>query len=252
TALYRYESIRLEMADENNTLTCRLSSNPDKQGSFQFPAACINWQQQGGLLFWGDSHAESFSRGVLPFLPEGMPVSRIFSSGCRPSFALKVGDSSLFRRACDKANEIAKQFVQTQQPSTVIIGMKDQHEMMDWRDIIAYLNQNGTKQIIVIGPTPQFYPTVPLNYVKQGEGDFLSSYKLDKAIADTDSAMTSILREYDVQYISLFSHLCQREDDKYRCKVVLGDELYSFDYGHLTPKSAGVLAQSLLFEPGIM
>ncbi|TPV62114.1 hypothetical protein FJ444_02265 [Aestuariibacter sp. GS-14] len=104
----------------------------------------------------------------------------------------------------------------------------------------------------VIGPTPQFYPTVPLNYVKQGEGDFLSSYKLDKAIADTDSAMTSILREYDVQYLSLFSHLCQREDDKYRCKVVLGDELYSFDYGHLTPKSAGVLAQSLLFEPGIM
>ena len=58
TALYHYEAIRQKMANENNTLTCRLSSNKDRHGNFAYPAPCIDWDQQHGLLFWGDSHAE--------------------------------------------------------------------------------------------------------------------------------------------------------------------------------------------------
>ena len=252
TALYHYEAIRQKMADENNTLTCRLSSNKDRHGNFAYPAPCIDWEQQHGLLFWGDSHAESFSRGVLPGLPQHQSVSRIFSSGCRPSFDMKVGDSSVFRRACDQANETARTFVSKQRPDTVIIGMKDQHEMMDWDNIIAFLKANGTEQIIVIGPTPQYYPTVPLNYVKQGEGETLTSYKLDYAIPATDAKLAAILADYDVRYISLFSHLCEKSEDAYRCRVKLNGELYSFDYGHLTPESARILANELLFDQGYL
>ena len=252
TALYHYEAIRQKMADENNTLTCRLSSNKDRHGNFAYPAPCIDWEQQHGLLFWGDSHAESFSRGVLTGLPQQQSVSRIFSSGCRPSFDMKVGDSSVFRRACDQANETARTFVSKQRPDTVMIGMKDQHEMMDWDNIIAFLKANGTEQIIVIGPTPQYYPTVPLNYVKQGEGETLISYKLDYAIPATDAKLASILADYDVRYISLFSHLCEKSEDAYRCRVKLNGELYSFDYGHLTPESARILANELLFDPGYL
>ena len=252
TALYHYEAIQQKMADENNTLTCRLSSNKDPHGNFAYPAPCIDWDRQHGLLIWGDSHTESFSRGVLPGLSQQQSVSRIFSSGCRPSFDMKVGDSSVFRRACDQANETARTFVSKQRSGTVIIGMKDQHEMMDWNNIIAFLRANGTKQIIVIGPTPQYYPTVPLNYVKQGEGETLTSYKLDYAIPTTDAKLASILADYDVKYISLFSHLCDKSEDAYRCRVKLNGELYSFDYGHLTPESARILANELLFDPGYL
>ena len=130
--------------------------------------------------------------------------------------------------------------------------MKDQHEMMDWDNIIAFLKANGTEQIIVIGPTPQYYPTVPLNYVKQGEGETLTSYKLDYAIPATDAKLASILADYDVIYISLFNHLCDKSGDTYRCRVKLNGELYSFDYGHLTPESARILANELLFDPGYL
>ncbi|MGQ8364675.1 acyltransferase family protein [Glaciecola sp. 1036] len=246
----RYNQERLKAEQESSNQSCRVSANMNSDNSYALPERCINLEFKNGLMVWGDSHAEAITQGFEEDVLRETGVNIVISSGCRPTITNKVGTSSRLRRACDEANSLAKQVVEQTQPETVIIAMKDKHEETDWDNNIAFLKENGVKNIIIIGPTPQWYPSVPLVYVRESFGkEYLSDNKLDPYVVETDQIMSNkFTRVEDVNYVSIINELCLEDESTLKCKVDFDGSLISFDYGHLNKDAATYLSHKLLLD----
>jgi peptidoglycan/LPS O-acetylase OafA/YrhL len=241
TLVTMYARMQQQMQSQAKKTSCRLSEHLRDDGEFTLPKKCLNLSGEGGVMVWGDSHAEAISRG---FQAELLPENIIVSSGCRPSFNQPVGNSSKLRVACDTANSLAKTVLVEANPSVVIVAMKNNHELVDWHNSIRVLKAHGVDKIIVIGPTPQFYPSLPLVYARENpSGVSLSTRKLDTDLIVTDKIMEELLNTYKgVDYVSLIKKLCFGEGAAMLCTVKIEGTLISFDYGHLHPHASVYLS----------
>lgn len=248
--IQKYSRERSNAARSESKGSCRLSVHLKSNNEYVLPEHCSSKTEDiRGVLIWGDSHAEAIAAGFEPYLKAQTSVDTVISSGCRPTVTQTVGNASKLRKACDMSNSLAKNIIAVKQPLSVVIAMKNKHEIVDWPGNIEFLKRNGVENIIVIGPTPQWYPTVPLVYVREGgQGDFLSDKKLDPGVLNTDRKMANTLAAFDnVTYVSVIQELCVTEDDSRRCKVKFDGTLISYDYGHLSKPAATYLSEELLF-----
>lgn len=245
--LEQYKNMQMSVQNKASS-SCRVSEHLHSDDRFILPKKCIHESGFQSILIWGDSHAESLSIGLINYSDNPETFSTIVSSGCQPSFNQTVGNSSKLRRACDAANKLAFDYVVKNKPDIVIVAMKDKHEEIDWGNTLEILHVNGVEQVIVIGPTPQFYPSLPLAFLReQPEGSSISTKKLDRSLIDTDKKMKVILEtSTQTEYISLIDWFCGNQDTKLSCKVRLDEELIYFDYGHLTPLASLHLAEKVL------
>ncbi|MFC3202363.1 acyltransferase family protein [Alteromonas oceani] len=249
--IQKYSQDRNNAARSESRESCRLSVHLKSNDEYVLPEHCVS-KNEGirGVLIWGDSHAEAIAAGFESFLKARTSVDTVISSGCRPTVTQTVGNASKLRKACDLSNSLAKDIIAAKKPLSVVIAMKNKHEIVDWPGNIEFLKRNGVENIIVIGPTPQWYPTVPLVYVREGgQGEFLSDKKLDPGVLSTDRKMANTLASFDsVTYVSVIKELCVAEEDSRRCKVKFDDTLISYDYGHLSKPAATYLSEELLFD----
>jgi peptidoglycan/LPS O-acetylase OafA/YrhL len=240
----KYKAMNKEK--DGPTKDCNVSKNISSSGVISLSPYCIDPVNSGGIFLWGDSHLAAIAVGLREKLESKTTIHQVTSSGCYPSFTQKLGTASKLRAACDKANELAKASIAKIKPDIVLIAMKDKHEKMDWKNTLQILKDNGVEQIIVLGPVPQWYPSLPIIYAKNGEfKDTLTSNKLDGSILKTNIKLSKLMEGYpDITYISLIDKLCETKRSPIKCTVKFNGELISFDYGHLTkPASISIFEQ---------
>jgi peptidoglycan/LPS O-acetylase OafA/YrhL len=224
---------------------CAVSTQFKKHGKFGVADICLNYDDKGEIFLWGDSHMGAIGRGIRDQLSSDFNINQVTSSGCPSSFYIKQGNISHLRRACDYANSLAFSAISKIIPEVVIIANKDNHQAMDWEKTVQKLKKVGVKKVILVGPVPQWYPSLPLVYANNAFGqEILTSHKIDKNVVQTNIEMNKISQLIpDLIYIDVLNKICKEKGSIYSCKVIYDDILLVWDYGHLTLEGSRFVAK---------
>jgi peptidoglycan/LPS O-acetylase OafA/YrhL len=224
---------------------CNASIQIRDTGILKVSNECLS-SRAGGVFLWGDSHMGALSTGLRHEIDSETPFSQLTSSGCAPSFLIKKDSSDRFGRGCDYSNGMAYDSILKIKPAVVILGARNNHENNDWYKTIDRLYRMGVQKVIVIGPFPQWKPSLPLVYVKRHFGEeFFDDPNFDGALVKSNDYLQDLAnRKNDFIFINILSNLCNgRYPEKYECRARVGEALIIFDYGHLTVEGSRFIAR---------
>jgi len=210
---------------------------------------CIS-NEPNGIFLWGDSHMAALSTGIRKNIDSTIvPFSQLTSSGCAPSFLIKRNGTDTFDIACDSSNEQAYKAIVKNKPKLVIMGAFKFHEKNDWLKTISTLKEIGVEHVMIIGPFPQWQPSLPSVYVKRHFGkEFIQDNNFDSSIIKSNNYLKKIQND-DFIFIDMLSSLCDSVgEDKLSCRVALGDELFTYDYGHLTLLGSDFMVKNYMLD----
>lgn len=229
---------------------CNAKNRLALTGEPNVKSRCISSKYKEGVFLWGDSHIGSIVPGIRNIVPEKIPVYQLTSSGCSPSFIMKRNGFNAYDIGCDYSNEQAYKAIQRLKPRVVILGQAGGHEKMDWIHTIKALKLFGVSKIIVLGPLPQWKPSLPIVYVQRHMGqNFISDYGFDLEVLALNKFMKAKLEnESSVRYIDILSKLCTFDGNLPKCQVKIDNTLIAFDYGHLTTEGSYFLAENYLID----
>lgn len=231
--------------DDAYWLQCDAYSNLTKYGFNGIDESCINQTPSNkSILLWGDSHAQALSLGLRTSF-NGYSFYQISSSGCKASLKSSKTLGGEFKQACDNVNQIALKEIKRIKPSLVIIAQENKHDLSDWKSITKELESLGVNKIFIIGPIPQWRPSLPKVIVKDthfsSQMSKINDIGLDLDIIEQDAKAKTIvtnLNDHQVKYISLINQMCDLKSSKYYCETKIGSDLLQVDYGHLSKKGS--------------
>lgn len=229
-------------------LQCNTYANLTKKGFNDIDPSCVAAKQQENSIFlWGDSHSQALSWGIRENFKDAS-FYQVGSSGCAPSLQPNEQLEADYKTACDKANNLALSYIEKIKPNTVIIAQANSHEKNNWPEIVSRLQGFGVQKIIVLGPVPQWKPSLPKIYIKgsnfMNTDTKINDKGLDLSIIETDLKAVKLFKNIEnpsVKYISLINQMCElRNDGKYYCQASIEETngLMQYDYGHLTKEGS--------------
>ena len=212
--------------------------------------SCTRPGRLGTAFLWGDSHAQALSYGLRRVLPDGYALAQVATSGCSP--ALGGGaDVSAFAgnveaaQACRDSNRFALSSIRALKPSLVFIAQTADHDKQDWNRIAQELHTLGAKQVVLVGPMPQWLPALPLIVTKYHwplTEDYIST-GLSARILQVDRTLRArYSSSRQLTFVSLVGGLCTES----ACRARVGRELMVMDYGHLTPTGSDFVARTII------
>ncbi|MDD0973983.1 acyltransferase family protein [Pseudomonas fontis] len=227
-------------------LKCNTYETLAASGSSQIDASCTRKQGEGGVFLWGDSHAEALSLGIRSSLPEGVAFYQVTSSACGASL---THDSATleFQATCNASNDFALQEMARLKPDVVVMAQASAHEGTDWNEIARHLKTLGVKNVVLVGPVPQWRPSLPLVMTKRhwkSNGDHIVDQGLDQRMLTSDGLLGQTLSKQYITYISVIERLC--EGPACLAKVDNGKSLLVVDYGHLTPAASKYVGSTII------
>ncbi|MCX2524574.1 acyltransferase family protein [Larsenimonas rhizosphaerae] len=225
---------------------CNASLQMRDTGKPQVDDICIS-STTGGVFLWGDSHMGSLSTGLRYEMPKGMPFSQLTSSGCPPSFTMKRNGSDRFDQGCDYSNGMAYRAIMKARPEVVILGAASHHESVDWSETVSRLHDMGVPRVIIMGPFPQWEPSLPQAYVTRHMGEkYISDFTFTRSLIDSNNYLKALhAKNDDFVFVDMLDHLCFTNDRGHlSCRARVGDSLITFDYGHLTVEASRFVAKN--------
>ena len=223
----------------------------------------MNWQTQGirdaidpsctaagreqTVFLWGDSFAQALSLGIREQLPAGVALAQVATSGCRPAFEHFVS-STVPPRRCERANDFAVESIRRLRPTLVILAQQGGHADIDWKTMTSQLLALGVRSVLVVGPLPQWRPTLPgifsSAYLKEprayvGLGLERSGFDVDRRLSATLAGLPG------VTYLSALDQLCRVDGCLAQVPGEGALEMMALDYGHLTPKGSSYLGREI-------
>lgn len=207
--------------------------------------ACTKAGASGTWFLWGDSYAQSLSLGLRSILPEGTLLAQVTTSLCRPGLGNLDPDAPYDR--CGRANRFALERVRALGPEVVILAQGGRHLETDWRALGKRLIELGAARVLVVGPFPQWRPTLPDVIVKEYWGRRYDrvGHGLDPDGAAADGALAARLAGPEpLHYVSMIEALCTEAG----CLATLPDttDLVAVDAGHLSPTGSVFVAEQVL------
>jgi hypothetical protein len=207
------------------------------------------------VLLWGDSHAAHLYRGLERALPTEATLTQLTSSTCTPSIAPPpTGDV-----ACRAVNERALQGIRDGLYNEVVIAARwNTIDAGDLAGTLADLSSIPRATITVVGPDPEWDPSLPRNWsmFQVGSMTELPQYSaegLDQDQFDLNASLRSVVEASGSDYFDVLGVLCR--DDA--CLVRVGattDSLTAWDYGHFTAMGSDLvgaaLEKALVARPG--
>jgi peptidoglycan/LPS O-acetylase OafA/YrhL len=207
---------------------------------------CVEDVTSPDILIWGDSHAQALSSGLHNSFPN-LTISQIATSGCAPKLTKQKLLKANFNLACQRSTTYFLESLELLKPKVIIITQKNKHELTDWSNIAIELKQKGVENVIVIGPTPQWYPSLPLIIARmenKAGGTYIGK-GLDQGVFATDKVMQERYSRSDViTYISLLNTLCHKS----ACLASVGEDLLVVDYGHLSIQGSQYVTDNILYK----
>jgi peptidoglycan/LPS O-acetylase OafA/YrhL len=225
---------------------CNASLQMEDKGSHSIDDVCLS-EETGGVFLWGDSHIGALSTGLRHELPSNTPFSQLASSGCAPVFKRKMDSSFNSNKACSYSNRIAEDAILKTKPKIVILGIRHKHERYNWNETISKLFEMGVPKVILVGPVPQWQPSLPLIYVKRHSGEeFIHDANFDLQIIKSNNYLIELHKKNDkFIFINLLEKLCfMSPENEFTCRAKVGDTLLAFDYGHLTVEGSRFVAKN--------
>lgn len=227
-------------------LKCNTYSSVTDKKTYDIDPSCIQKKEKVGIFLWGDSHAEALSYGIRNVLQSNnIPFHQVTSAGCNPSLGKSTHKDELLRKTCNHSNKVALNNIKKLKPRIVIIAQRNQHDLTDWSEVTKYLKELGVSHILLIGPVPQWQPSLPETMIKSAHwktfSKFISDSNLDLSIINVNNEMKKKVFPKNVIYISVIDGLCIKlSNQKYSCRVKPenSDNLIQVDYGHLSKEGS--------------
>lgn len=235
-------------------LKCNTYTSLNDKNSLEIDPVCLAKKGPGGVFLWGDSHAEALSLGLRVLLkPLHSPFYQKTSAGCRASLTETTMQKGELKKACDYSNKLALDSLSKLNPQLVIIAQVNKHNNTDWADIYHQLSLLGVKHILLIGPIPQWRPSLPKVMIKHKNWDnsevFINDNGLDMSVFKTDSQMKAKKLPTGLTYVSLVDDLCRLNNGEYYCRTIVEDGgLIQVDYGHLSPEGSKFVVNTILAD----
>ncbi|MGQ5525495.1 SGNH hydrolase domain-containing protein, partial [Chitinimonas sp. PSY-7] len=217
-----------------------------RAGREKIAASCTPSGAVGGLLLWGDSHAQALSLGLRSIRSVEGRFAQVTTSGCRPSLDGQRHKKKIDNN-CDKSNKYALAAVSRLRPAVVVIAQEIDHEQTDWLVIAKRLHALGVKKVVLFGPVPRWRPSLPVVIAKHYWDDSrpYAEYGLAPVVFSTDKLLKERYQNSaELEYISAVDGLCRA--DGCLARLPKNDGLMAVDYGHLSPAGSNYVATHLL------
>ena len=242
-----YESMRRHGIEAPYRLECDFMELVTDAVKPFIPASCTEKGPRRTLFLWGDSHAQALSPGIRALLPRGDVLAQVATSACRPG--VEPIDVDVAGGRCKRTNDYALERIAALKPDVVVLAQHNAHDATDWTQLATRVRELGAKDVVVVGPAPEWSPSLPAVVASQYWGrDFdrvaygLSTERLvmDRALKARYAGSTVL------KYVSLMDVLCAQQS----CTAVIpgSTELVTFDAGHFTPNASRYVARTIL-EP---
>jgi peptidoglycan/LPS O-acetylase OafA/YrhL len=207
---------------------------------------CTRAGTRGTVLLWGDSYAQALSVGIRSVLLDGMRLAQVTTSGCPPRWF--EPDPQVLGGRCTTANTFARSTIAALKPEVLVLAQILGHDATDWEALATNAHALGAKRVVLVGPSPQWLPSLPLVVTKHywgtpfervAQGANPEVFALDRTLAARLGTSKAL------QYLSLVDALCTTQGCLGR---VPGDalELMAIDIGHLSPDGSRFVAEHVL------
>ncbi len=226
---------------------CDFMDWPSGQVKASIDPSCTVAGAGATWFLWGDSYAQALSAGLRALAPDGTSVAQVTTSLCRPAIA--EVDTHVPDGRCVRANGFALERIAALRPDVVILAQMNDHPLTDWAALTARLVALGAGRVVLVGPVPQWRPSLPevvtthywgapLQRAAHGlVADVLSN---DRAAAERTAAVAHLA------YASVVDRLCNGDG----CLAVVPDspdgDLIAVDSGHLTPSGSVFVVREVL------
>ena len=209
-------------------------------------SGCTQRGTRATVFLWGDSHAQALSHGISAVLPGDTRLAQVATSGCAPR--LREPDPEALHGRCRIANSYALDRIADLKPDVVVLAQILAHEATDWIEVAEALRMRGAKRVVLVGPAPEWQPSLPAVIVNQYWGQ--NHERVASTLFPQIFATDRVLREkYEhvpaLDYVSLISALC---DERGCMAVVPGPDkqLMVVDNGHFSPAGSVYVAETIL------
>jgi peptidoglycan/LPS O-acetylase OafA/YrhL len=225
---------------------CDFMNWDTEQNRDAIDASCTQSGPRGTVFLWGDSHAQALSAGLRSVLPQGVQLAQVTTSGCAPRLSEPNPDALAGR--CRVANAFARERIAALKPAVVVLAQILAHTETDWAALAAQLRALGARDVLLVGPMPQWQPSLPLVVTRfHWNGPFERVTEgLDPALFDIDRTLRARLESSTViRYASLIGPLCSDAG----CLATVPDsdqQLMVVDAGHLSPRGSAYVAETIL------
>jgi peptidoglycan/LPS O-acetylase OafA/YrhL len=215
------------------------------------PASCTQVSGDRPVyLLWGDSHAQALWYGFRTTISPGIQPVLIATSACRPTLHDDPRNGAgVSPAACRSSNRLAADFIVMHRPARVFVTQRKDYETTDWDEMARFVRANGG-ELIVIGPTPQWAPSLAGVVARnlKASRDVVHDGLVAEIFA-TDEKMRQTTGNPDFRYVSLIGALCS--PDGCIATVDVPDvpdkhDLLVIDYGHLSPAGSAYVARTVL------
>ncbi len=209
-------------------------------------SSCYTPQSHKVVFLWGDSHAQHLNYGLKHTLPADISLLQVGSSGCTPSAEDRAHDAL---GTCNRANRFAMEKIAAIKPNTVVLAQSVNHEDNDFDGLATRLKEAGVDNIVLIGPVPQWQPSLYKLILKNYWGAVPTRLNnhLRQSVLKTDQIMKERYGSSPrLTYISLIDRLCDADG----CLTYLDgnpkEGLITYDYGHFTLPASRYVVQNFI------
>lgn len=218
-----------------------------EQNSKKFGVSCQAAEPKGSALIWGDSHAAALSYGLAKSFPN---INQYNASGCPPIKDAVVS----WRPNCKEVNDFVFKKLYELSPAKIFLHAnwilyEEQNPILNIGKTIESVRAILPKaEIFVIGPVPQWNPTLPIFLLERHNGldkeKFIQTPSFE-TLSTFDQKLKEESLRNNVIYLSPLDVLCS--DGSCLATVMYKDEIspIAWDYGHLTEGGSVVLASKL-------
>lgn len=242
-----------EYAKDARVGKCWLSADQSPDG---FASECIDAPSTAvnpSLLVWGDSHAARLYPGLRSVAGARIALSQFTRDNCPPilGFGYPV---------CQKSNDYVISQIGKLAPTTVVLYAVWSHYERDWRtesfarqgllETIRKLRTQGVRNIVVLGPAPEWNDALPKLVYKAWKKSLPHSIPdrlatgMKPEVQEVDMQLADILRSQSIRYVSVWQIVCSRDGCLTRVPGS-AQELITWDSGHLTTEGAVFVSQQL-------
>jgi len=209
-------------------------------------SSCYTPHSDKAVFLWGDSHAQHLNYGLRHSLPDDVSLLQVGSSGCTPSLSDREQDAL---GTCNRANRFAMEKIAAVRPDTVILAQSAGHLSTDYEALATRLQQLGVRHVVLIGPVPQWQPSLYKLILKEYWGNVPQrlDHHLRRSVFNTDKVLKERYgNSARLTYISLVDRLCNEDG----CLTYLNgnpkEGLITYDYGHFTLPASEYVVQSYI------
>jgi peptidoglycan/LPS O-acetylase OafA/YrhL len=242
-----YDRMQYHSLGASYRFECDFNDRATKKVRAALAPSCIARGRAHTVMLWGDSFAQALSQGLRENLPAGTSLAQVATSSCRAQ--VEDFETSVEDNRCEIADRYAMRVITDLKPDVVILAQNAEHLDTDWARLTGRILELGAGQVVVVGPSPMWQPTLPRVYAAHhmqdhadyvSTGLFLDAFEIDRQVADRIATLPK------VKYVSLLDHLCR---DHAACLARVPGEgpidLMVIDYGHLSPKGSSYIGRTI-------